>query len=477
MNRMDDGRRGPRATPLRGDLSATLATGLKQPSGENRGTLSRRAALLAPLALAGCETIDSWFNPKKDPLPGKRESLGILRRGFNTDDTAPKVSIPAAVHNDSWPQEGGNPAHLMGNLSLARGADLKQAWVAELGEGGGYRRKILAQPVAANGVVFAMDSNAVISAFTLNSGKKLWRTATVNEDTESSNVGGGLCLDNGTLYAVNGMSEILSLDPGNGGVRWRTNLGRNARSAPTVADGRIYLSTIDSKLLALSVEDGHQLWSYQATQAPTTYLGDPAPAYAQGIVIAGFGSGEVAALRAESGAVVWTDTLGIPRGKSSLVDFLAIRGDPVVINGQVFVTGMGGLTVAADLLTGRRVWERRVASANTQYAAGGWLFVVSTDQEAGAINVDDARIAWVTTLQRWENEEKKKDLITWYGPVLAGDRLILLGSNKDMLFLNPFGGETLGKQLLSDAPSPFSPVVVDGTLLVVTEDGKLTAWR
>jgi outer membrane protein assembly factor BamB len=160
-----------------------------------------------------------------------------------------------------------------------------------------------------------------------------------------------------------------------------------------------------------------------------------------------------------------------------LVDFLAIRGEPVIQNGQVFATGLGGLTIAADLLTGRRVWERRVASANTPWLAGDWMFLISTDQEVGAINVNDARIAWVAALPRWENPEKKKDLITWFGPALAGGRLIVLGSNKQALALNPLTGETVTTMTLSDAPTPFTPVFVDGTMLVVTNDGKLTAWR
>ena len=185
---------------------------------------------------------------------------------------------------------------------------------------------------------------------------------------------------------------------------------------------RIYLTTIDGKVLALSATDGHLLWSYQATQTATTVLGSPAPAVAQGIVVAGFGSGELAALRADSGNIIWTDGLGLAEGRPSLVDFLAIRGEPVIYNGQVFATGLGGLTIAADLLTGRRVWERRVASENTPYIAGDWMFLISTDQMVGAININDARIAWVASLPRWENPEKKKDLITWYGPVLAGGR-------------------------------------------------------
>jgi outer membrane protein assembly factor BamB len=437
--------------------------------------MPRRAALLAPLALAGCDMIEGWFTTKKDPLPGTREAVGGQGRGFNADDNAPKVALPPPQRDTAWRQAGGNPAHLMGHLSA--NDTLRQAWSADLGEGGGYRRQILAQPVVANGLVFAMDSGSTVSAFDLKAGTRLWRTKTVNEDLDSTNVGGGLCLEGGTLYAVNGMAELLALDAAKGGVRWRHGINVSARSAPTVAEGRVFVTTLDSKLLALSADDGHSLWSYQATQTATTVLGGPAPAYAQGIVVAGFGSGELAALRAESGNVIWTDGLGLAQGRPTLVNFLAIRGAPVISNGQVFATGLGGLTIAADVLTGRRVWERRAASENTPCIAGDWMFLITTDQRIGAINANDSRISWVAALPRWENPEKKRDPITWYGPILAGGRLIVPGSNKQMLSLNPANGETVTTIPLSDASSPLTPVVVDGTMLVVTDDGRLTAWR
>ena len=105
------------------------------------------------------------------------------------------------------------------------------------------------------------------------------------------------------------------------------------------------------------------------------------------------------------------------------------------------------------------------------------MFLISTDQQIGALSTNDARISWVADLPRWDNPEKKKDAITWYGPVLAGGRLIVLGSNNVALSLNPANGETVTNIPLSDAPAPFTPVVVDGTMLVVTNDGMLTAWR
>ena len=442
---------------------------------EKAGMLGRRMALLAPRGLAGCETIDDWFSSRKEPLPGKREAIGATSRGFNPDAAAPKVIVPPETRLASWTQAGGNPQHAMGHL--AAGGTLTQAWSVSIGEGGGYRRKLLARPVVAAGVVFAQDSEATVSAFNLGTGARIWRTTTVDKDVESTNVGGGLCLEGGTLFAVNGVSELLALDPGTGAIRWRKDLSVPARSAPMVAEGRVYLTTIDSKLLALSATDGARIWSYQGTPAATTIMGGPAPAYGGGIVVAGFASGELVAVRADTGAVVWTDGLGLARGRSALVDFLAIRGEPIIANGQVFVAGMGGVTVAADLLTGRRVWERRIASATSPWTAGGWLFAISTDQEIGAINMEDSRVPWVLQLQRWEYPDRKKNVITWYGPVLAGGRLIVLGSNSEMLFLNPASGEVLGKQPLSDAPAPYPPVVADGTVLVVTDNGRLTAWR
>ena len=450
-----------------------------RPTAEN-SAMSRRAALLAPLAFAsltltGCETIDNLFTTRKDPLPGKRESVRENPQGFAVDDTAPGVSVPAAAQNAAWPQAGGVPAHGMGNPAAA--ASLTRAWTAPLGEGGGYRRKILAQPVVAGGMVFAMDSDAVVSAHAMTTGARLWRTVTVDRKIDSTNIGGGLSWDSGTVYAVNGESEILALDAATGGVRWRKDIGVPARSAPTVAEGRIFLTTIDSRLLALSVEDGRQLWAYQAAGAATSVLGAPPPAHAQGIVVAGFGSGEIAAVRAENGSVVWTDGLGISRGRSSLVDFLAIRGAPIINNGQVFATGMGGITIAVDLTTGRRVWERRVASANTPWLAGNWLYLISLNQELTAINAEDARVAWITQLPRWEKPEKKKDGITWYGPTMAGGRLLVTATDKIFLSLDPRTGAVLAQQTLSDGPAPLTPVVADGAVLVVTDDGRLNAFR
>jgi len=439
------------------------------------GALTRRVALLAPLALGGCGLWDDWFGDKKTPLPGKREPVMSGQTSLKVSEGVPKVSLPPAVRNAAWPQAGGNPAHLMGHL--AANERLGVAWRSDIGDGGGYRQKILAQPVVANGIVFTMDSDAVVSAFDLASGNRAWRFDTKDKDNESSNIGGGLGVDQGTLYAVNGLGDVLAIDPANGTERWRADLGAPARSAPTIAEGRIFVTTIEEKLVALASSDGHTLWSHRASTPTTSLLGRPAPAYSRGLIVGGFGSGELSALRADSGRVAWTDGLGATRGRSSIADLLSIRGAPVISDGRVYAISMGGLLAAIDLPTGRRLWERQIAGADAPLVAGDWLFVISVDQEMTAINALDGRIAWITALPRWDNPEKQRDALTWFGPLLVSDRLVVTGTNGEALSISPYTGEIIGRQPLSGAASPVPPLLADGTLLVVSDDGRVTAFR
>lgn len=439
--------------------------------GTARSGLPRRAALLGSLGLlSGC---DSWFGKTKVNLPGQREPIGAINQALEVGDSVEKVVLPPAVSNSAWPTPGGNPAHRAGHLA---GADrLTQAWSASIGTGGGYRRKILAQPVIEGGIVYTMDSGAVINAFDTGTGARRWRLATRDEDDDSTNIGGGMSVDQGVLYAVNGLADVLAIDAVSGTVRWRRNTGTPARSAPTIAEGRLYYVTFDDRLLALDVADGRQIWSYHAASASTALLGQPAPAFADGLVVAGFGSGELAALRADTGAVAWTDSLAAV-GQGSVSDLSTIRGLPVIVDGRVYAISLGGLCLSIDMRSGRRLWARDIGGGDNPWVAGDWLFVVTSGQQVAALSRADGAPAWVADLPRFGDEKKKSDPIHWFGPVLMSDRLVVVGDNSQALAISPYTGKTLGQQELSAAAS-LAPVIADGTLYVVTDNGSLAALR
>ncbi len=438
-----------------------------------RRTLLRSAALLPAAALGGCSFFDDLFESDKPPIPGTRVAVMANTRGMQVDAsyTTP-VTLPQAAINPEWSEAGGNPSHSMGNVLLN---DLTRSWRRSIGEGGGYRRKITATPVIAGGQVFTMDSDGSVSAFDAATGSRRWNTDTQGEKDRSTNVGGGIAVVGGVLYATSGRAEAVAMDAATGKITWRAPLGAPARSAPTIVDNRLFVPTIDERLLALSTADGKQIWTYQASAAATIVLGEPAPAYSDGLVVAGFGSGDLVALRADTGSLAWSDSLAAARGRNSLADLSAIRAMPVIVNNIVYAIGVGGLLLALDLRSGRRLWERDAAGQNTPWIAGDWMFVLTLDQQLACLNRNDGRIRWMTQLARYENVVKSRDPIYWTGPLLGGNYLYLAGSTDKLTAVNPMTGEVLGVMDLPDNVS-VGLVAAGGKLFVVTDDSSLTAF-
>ena len=64
----------------------------------------------------------------------------------------------------------------------------------------------------------------------------------------------------------------------------------------------------------------------------------------------------------------------------------------------------------------------------------------------------------------------------WTGPILAGGRLVLAGSNETALSVNPADGVIIGQQSLR-AAAAVTPIAAAGTLFILTDDGSLQAFR
>ena len=437
-----------------------------------RRNLLRTASLMPLAALAGCSSIEDLFESTKPSLPGKREAVLATTRGMQTDASFRQpVTLPAPVLNAEWPQSGGTPSHVMNNVQLG---DLSKSWRRSIGEGGGYRAKITATPVSAGGQVFTMDSDGAVSAFDLATGNRHWNTETQPKKDRSTNVGGGLAAVGGMVFATTGRAEALAMDARTGKITWRSPLDTPARSAPTIADNRLYVCTLDNRMLAFAVADGKRLWNYQATSAATSVLGEPAPAYSDGLIVGGFGSGDLVTLRADTGTLAWSDSLAAARGRTSLADLSAIRGLPVVQDNVVYAIGLGGVLLALDLRSGRRLWEREASGQHTPWIAGDWIFVLTEDQTLACVSKADGRVRWITQLPRYGDVERSRDAIFWSGPLLGGQYLYCAGSTEKLIAVNPATGDILGEQNLPDKVS-VNMIAASGKLFVVTDDGTLSA--
>ena len=153
-----------------------------------------------------------------------------------------------------------------------------------------------------------------------------------------------------------------------------------------------------------------------------------------------------------------------------------IAGRPVIDSDRVFAISHSGRFVSIDLRTGERVWTRDVPGVQTPWLAGENIFLVTTEQEVVGMSRRDGRIRWLTKLMRWEDEEDKTDPVEWSGPLLVSDKLILVSTTGEAVTLSALTGEVLGT---TDLPgrSLIAPIVADGIVYILTDNGTLLALR
>lgn len=386
-----------------------------------------------------------------------------------------QVVLPPPADNAAWTQPGGAPAKTLGHLAL--GDTLREAWQVSVGRGSDGTRRLNATPVVADGRLFVMDVESTVRAFDARSGRALWSASlrVKGEDVRAA-FGGGVSVGEGRVYATNGFGQVAAFEAASGKQLWLRQLPVPLRAAPTVADNRLYVMSQDNQLQALDAATGESQWEANATVEPASILGPGAPAVAQDTVVAGFSSGELFALRVENGRTVWQDQLARTGRTTALAALADIAASPVIDRGRVFAIGHGGRMVALELATGQRVWERSFAGTSTPFVAGEFVFAVTVDGEVVAMTRGEGKIRWVTRLPRWDNPEKKSGAIEWFGPVLASDRLILASSSKRLVTMSPYTGALISEVRLG-APAYLPPIVADRTLFVLTDDGKLTAFR
>lgn len=437
--------------------------------------------LAASLMLAGCSSVWDWLSDPfgdgpKERLPGERISVLNLDRRLEPDPAIASVpvSLPRPVVNADWPEPGGEPTHAMQHLALD--GSLKELWSTTIGTGASRYGRVLSPPVVEDGRIFALDAQDVVVALDAKTGRRLWENDVKPEDASTHTFGGGVAVAGGRLFVTTGYGQVLALDPATGKEIWRQQVSAPMHGPPTVADNRVFAITVENELEVLSADDGHRLWTHSGIPESAGLLGAASPAVEDDTVVVPYSSGEIFALRVENGRPVWTDNLATARPLGALATLADIRGRPVIDRDRVFAISHSGRMVAIDLRTGDRVWEQDIGGTHGPWVAGDYIYVLSNDVDLVCLTRHDGRVRWVRELPRYENQEKKRGSVRWSGPVLAGDRLIVISSTGEAISVSPYTGQAMGHVEFPDGVF-IDPVVANDTLYVLTEDADLIALR
>ncbi|MHC9539922.1 MAG: PQQ-binding-like beta-propeller repeat protein [Vulcanimicrobiota bacterium] len=377
-------------------------------------------------------------------------------RCFNCDTPLPEVT-------GQWPLFKGDLSRT-GTSNEALQFPLYPKWsFPDKGDVKGFA----AAPIVWRGTLYIGDIGGNLYALNQYNGEQIW-SRPVREAIVSSPA-----IDNDTVYVATMEGKIYAVGADSGGIRWvyPKALGEKIASVESsllVDTMHVYGITLAGEVFALNRETGEPVWWYKEHAVPLQECGSGvSPALSGNTLVVAVPDGHVVALRADTGERQWLFPGDAPLSSP-------VCGTPSIWKNLVYAADRSGRIYALRLDTGEDSWHfsTQVEGAiNSSLAlGGGYLFVGTWAAYFYCLDVVAGGVKW-----RFRNER----ITVWDAisstPFVLENQAVIFGTHSGYLYALDMQGQEiwsyrLEKEVLS------SPVVSDGFVYVIAQDGFLSAF-
>jgi outer membrane protein assembly factor BamB len=285
-------------------------------------------------------------------------------------------------------------------------------------------------------------------------------------NTEWAQAGGAASKSYGHLALAANPSKIFTAK-----VAGSSNRMRLAAS-PVIGGGKLFAEGTDGVIIAFDKNTGAKLWErgdgeMTKDQAPSAFGGGVS--YEAGKLYATNGVGEVKALNADTGEVLWKVK---PAGP--------LRGSPTIAFGQLFVMTQDNQLISLKTDDGSLVWDE--SGSNTQSgvfgvaapAAGqGSIVAGYSSGELTAYRYENGRSLWSDALAR-TNISTTVGTITDIDadPIIDSGRVYALGQGGRMAAYELVTGQRIWELNLAGISTP---AIAGEWIFTLTDDARLLA--
>jgi outer membrane protein assembly factor BamB len=336
-------------------------------------------------------------------------------------------------------------------------------------------------------------------ALDLRTGKIAWQVETPNWHTRGPAVVNGTIylgvgnswaqstwpVDWDTVVRGTGPSGVYAYDAATGSLKWSFSTPGAVHNTPLYHDGVVYAVTGDRAVYAIDAQTGKLLWklpipSYDSVSSPIL----------QGnlIYFGGAHPYRMYAVNIDTHSIAWQTDLPNVTGATD-------DCTPAVANGLVYIEGVtsskykvlpttgtpvGQSLFALDASTGKIVWTYDEGQGHTPffYAASTPIVVGDTVYFGSDVTASFYAVNAATGVERWHFSAN-----SWSIPAMIGESGTLA---QGIVWTATFGGRLLGlrasdgtlvvdKQLAKTGIYAGTPVVVDNTLILASQAGKVIA--
>jgi len=317
-------------------------------------------------------------------------------------------------------------------------------------------------PAVDNGVVFAASHKGEVLAASLDTGRHLWVKKLKIPISAGPGAGAGLVVVGSSKGAV------VTLDGATGRELWRTRLNSELLSAPAIGEKVVVLRSVDGRLHGLDAHTGKELWSVEQQVPRLSLRGTATPLIAKEVAISGFDNGKIMAVSLSTGDTVWDTALASPHGRTELDRLVDIDSAVRVVGDNVFATGFQGRTAMLAIDSGQIWWAHDMSSYRGLAVDEDNLYVTQSDGIVVALRQRDGS-------ELWRNQKMKLRRLST--PVLTSTALAVADFQGYLHWLNKTTGELVARERVAKERISNSPVAAGETVVVLTDRGKLAAFR
>jgi outer membrane protein assembly factor BamB/predicted MPP superfamily phosphohydrolase len=193
----------------------------------------------------------------------------------------------------------------------------------------------------AKNLVIASNSNGLIYALDLKTGKKKWSYATKGKTYSTPAV------ENNLAVVASTDDNIYCINANSGKLIWKFETQKPIVANPLIKNGIVYIGAADGHFRALDLKTGKLKWDYFGVKGFVVTK----PLFYNNKIYFGSWGTEFYALNAETGALAWKWNNG-----SANRMFSPAACYPVASDGKIFIVAPDGYMTVFDAETGKVIW-------------------------------------------------------------------------------------------------------------------------
>jgi outer membrane protein assembly factor BamB len=340
---------------------------------------------------------------------------------------------------------------------------VKKLWSE--GVGGGKKQLVLRLglgPAADNGLVFAASHKGEVLAASLDTGRHVW----VKKLKMPISAGPAAAL--GMVVVGSSKGDIVAMDGATGRQLWRSKVNSELLSDPAIGEKAVVLRSVDGRLHGFDAHNGKELWSVEQQVPRLSLRGTATPIIVKDVAISGFDNGKVMAVSISTGDTVWDTALASPHGRTELDRLVDSDSAVHAVGDNVFATGYQGRTAMLALDSGQIWWGHDMSSYKGLAVDDDNLYVTQSDGVVVGLRQRDGS-------ELWRNQKLRMRRLST--PALTSTAVVVADFQGYVHWLDKTTGELVARERIDKKRITTTPVAVGDTVVVLSDDGKLAAFR